>query len=202
MNAAAKRELRKTAYHEAGHGVISIEVGRAVRYIALTTGHEQFAGVCCGYPARVPGDHVPTSRVIARIERDAERAVLTLLAGDVAERRFEPQAKQHGQVDFEQAAQWALIVSGDAREEAAAYLHWLSVKCARLVDEQWPMIVAVAEELYRRGERGRMTGREIHILVNDTFVRTLMAKRTPAERAAAKARLAAALNGTTPTPKP
>jgi hypothetical protein len=85
-----------------------------------------------------------------RAEMKAGKAVLILLAGPAAQRRFRPSSWRHyhGNRDHEIAVDLALRLHGDG-EMATAYLKWMGLQADRLVKVNWPIVTLFAENLLR-----------------------------------------------------
>ncbi len=85
----ASLQLTATAYHEAGHAVMALSVGRLIQKVTILPGKSQFGetrlGVCEIHKGR------------SKVSKDLlEDEVLILLAGMVAEARFTGQYCQQG----------------------------------------------------------------------------------------------------------
>lgn len=55
------RSTLATAYHEAGHAVVSLHLGRGVVCVELTPGHGEHVGLCRNTSRRVPLDQMTGS---------------------------------------------------------------------------------------------------------------------------------------------
>lgn len=154
------RELTATAHHEAGHAVVSLALGRAVRRVSIVPNpKDDTLGHCRGYP----------SRRLARVSflpfEEARRVVevraLVLFAGGLAEAEFLGRANRVGaQGDREDLADLLLIATGSAAE-AAAYGNWLCERARNMVLAHWHQIQAVAGALL---ERKVLSGAEVREL--------------------------------------
>jgi Peptidase family M41 len=77
--------LKETAYHEAGHAVISLELGCAVRAASIVPNDDSLGRVTS---ARLPKWFRPDLEASPRIKRLIEIEVSVLLAGNAAQRRL------------------------------------------------------------------------------------------------------------------
>ncbi len=85
MQSMPTRELQATAYHEAGHAVMAMETGRAVRLVTVVP-EGNYLGVCRHTAA--PAWLSPDAHLGRREIRWLERCILIRMAGPAAERRF------------------------------------------------------------------------------------------------------------------
>jgi hypothetical protein len=152
-------QLKRTAYHEAGHAVVSFALRRAVRRVSIVPG-EEFLGRCTLAQAGDP-DGLPERQERAR----AEREILVLLAGGLAEAKLAGRHNHAGaSQDIDAAFSWATRVSG-SMEEAEAYLAWLRVRARHLLDvpEHWSAVEALAAELLQRREVSGRAARRVYL---------------------------------------
>lgn len=99
------QDLEATVDHEAGHAVVAWRVGIALRRNGVTIVPEQAAGIagCCF--------HVVTVRKDIEVDRSdrnrlrVERRVQVLLAGEIAQRRYNPRSVRtyHARSDLHSA---------------------------------------------------------------------------------------------------
>jgi len=168
MKQPAKKRSRhlSRAVHEAGHAVVSIFLGRAVRFIEATPGHEQHTAVCVHFKTR----GTPYSMSKEQRERWGIMELSILFAGQLAQARLLGRRPRHweGYLDDTTAADIAGMVCPNGRE-AQMFLNWVVERSRGLVEMLWVQILAVGEELAGRGSSGRMTGREIHGIMRGTL---------------------------------
>lgn len=154
-----RRSLEATAYHEAGHAVASLALGRGVRRVSIVP--DLAAGTLGlatnhGLPSFRPDvrDDAPT-------QAKAEREILILLAGPAAEERFTGRRNRAGAAGDHAAAAAALALSlcGD-EDEASAFLAWLVIRGRNLIAApgQWIRVAALARALVDRRE---LSGAEV-----------------------------------------
>jgi hypothetical protein len=82
-----------------------------------------------------------------------ERVIIIRLAGPIAQKRYRRTSwrRWHGGADYAVAADLALRVCGSG-EIASAFLKWLDLRANALVEEHWPAVERLANELLKRGE--------------------------------------------------
>ena len=133
----APREL--TAYHEAGHAVIALALGRPIHRVTICPDKE-LAGSCAfGKPVFRPS------------EDWLEREALIALAGLAAEARFSGEYELQGAArDRRYVASLALQRTGDVRK-AERLERRLLAKVEHLLarDENWSAVERIAAELLR-----------------------------------------------------
>jgi ATP-dependent Zn protease len=149
------RERDAIAYHEAGHAVACIKLRVRVRKATIipvdadVLGHVSHANVYGG----VRLDIETSDRARLRAERD----ILIALAGDAAERKFCKRRRFGGGADYERAVDAALHLCSSAKA-TEAFVNWLAVAAADLVESQWAAIERVAKALI---ERKTLTGAQV-----------------------------------------
>ncbi len=135
-------ERECTAYHEAGHAVVTYLVGRELDHISID--HEDESSGRCQ----------ELHRYVTESREAVEDEVMILLAGRIAEERFkgEPVADRLTASDDHDAADMASFVYSDP-EELDAYLKLLAIRTKNLVGEPgtWSAIMLVATELQATG---------------------------------------------------
>ena len=105
--------------------------------------------------------NLPESNDMAAGEREAsESYAMYLLAGSVAESRFDPNRQECGNNFDPLEAKFAVARYADCREEK--YLEWLKARVVRLINHSWPSIELVTAALV---ERRRLTGQEIDMML-------------------------------------
>jgi ATP-dependent Zn protease len=85
----AARQLSATAYHEAGHAVMALSLGRLIQKVTIVPGKTQFGGARLGSCEFRQGRSKASKDLL-------EDEVLILFAGMVAEAHFTGQYCQHG----------------------------------------------------------------------------------------------------------
>ena len=131
-----------TAYHEAGHAVMALTLGRPVACVSVRPGREHL-GTCA------------FGKAVFRPSEDwLEREILIAVAGLAAE------ARRTGRYAWEGAARDYAYAEGLARQRAGGTRHAerllrrLLAKAEHLLnrDENWRAIERLAAELLRLGE--------------------------------------------------
>ncbi len=137
----------RTAYHEAGHAVIAIMVGRTVNKVSIVPSGKKL-GVCKMNKGRTKASH------------DAlEADLLILLAGMAAEGRKAGKYNMQGaSQDLREAEKLAFMRAGNANQ-AEKILRRAFDKVHNLMDQKatWIAIKAIAEALL---ENQAISGRE------------------------------------------
>jgi ATP-dependent Zn protease len=156
---SSKAQLRATAYHEAGHIVITLVLGRKVKSASIIATAEHhgivhhenlFRGI------RLDIDNSNRARL-----RAAE-AIMILLAGGIAQQRFMLRSLRAHHVGSDNAKIFdsASNVCG-SEDEAYAFIEWLSVRTCDLLNLHWSTVERIAAALI---ERKQLTGKECHTL--------------------------------------
>src|SRR5450759_1801700 len=148
--------VEATAYHEAGHAVMTAACNRKIHSATIIPRDDANGGVehenhlrgiklkfNNGYPARLR----------------AEDAIMICLAAGIAQLRAFPRSlrRWHTHPDYVRAMSTARSICGSP-DEAAAFLKWLDLRTHSILDVRWFQVEAVAAALV---ERKRLTGAEI-----------------------------------------
>ena len=151
-----EKELRATAYHEAGHTIMRLELGRRVTHVTIkpkgdTLGHVRH---------RPPKVDVEWFWADWATRRWTETAIMVALAGPEAEKRLMGRRNNIGASgDDAWVAELAIrAIVGD--EERNAYLRWLELRVRDFVafSQFWVQVESVAAALL---ERETLTGKEV-----------------------------------------
>ncbi len=141
-----------TAYHEAGHAVMALALGRPVAHVSIRPGRE-FLGTCA------------FGKAVFRPSEDwLEREALIALAGAAAEaRRTGVYAWGGAARDQAYVEELALQRAGGARQ-AQRLLRRLLAKAEHLLarQENWRAVERLAAELLHRGEISGRTARHLY----------------------------------------
>ncbi len=159
-------ELELTAYHEAGHAVISHFEGVTVRRASVIPDAETQGHVLKKIAARFQPDIDSSS---CRARKYIEALIMSSLAGHIAEeRRAGVSISPDGAAsDRETAADLAAYVNGSVKA-AELYLAWLHERTVNKVDVRWWAVEAVAQSLLAHST---LSGREVR-----SIIRTRMAE--------------------------
>lgn len=158
------KQLRATAYHEAGHAVIALWGGdRKPARVTIVRKGDTLGSVT--HPAW-GGRFRPDIELSSRRIRQLQARIDTLLAGVAAERRGT--GTRHNWTgaasDLDQATDLALYLNGSSRQ-VTLYLAWRE-QCVRDgVESRWPEIERVAEALLARRDIDGETIRRIVFLL-------------------------------------
>ena len=152
----SRKQLESTAYHEAGHAVAALALGRGVKCVSIVPG-EEILGHCAHHKLR---SFQPDIHTNGRTLRRIEQSILILLAGGEAEAKFRGRHNHIGaERDYQDAIDLAMCVFG-SEEETEAYLRWLLIRARNLITSlvNWPIVEHVAAELLARKT---LNGREM-----------------------------------------
>ena len=143
------------AYHESGHAVACVILGVRVKKATIIPVDANILGRVTH--ASIYGGARPDIEFSDPVRLRVERDILIAFAGDAAERRFHKRRRFGGWSDYDRATNAASNVcsSPNATE---AFLRWLEIAAADLVDLNWPAIDAVAKALV---ERKTLTGGQV-----------------------------------------
>ncbi len=150
------KELQSTAYHEAGHAVISWALEYEVYKITIVPSGDKAGLVIHQNPLfGVPLDRDNSPNAVAQ----AKKGMMISLAGPIAQRKFSPESWQdhHGAVDLESVADYALRLSG-SEEDANVFLESFDLEIKGMVDRYWLEIQNLASALL---EKRTMTAEEV-----------------------------------------
>ena len=160
------RELRATAYHEAGHAVAHFFRRLPIRQVSIqpnrwrnTLGHVR------GYRPKsfvqwLEGAYVGLRRE-SWFHYRAVSEIVCALAGSTAEKLATKRADHVGaRIDYERAAYFAEAISATATQ-MSALLKWLEIVAQDLVKTRWSAVEVVAAALL---DRTVLTGPEVATL--------------------------------------
>jgi ATP-dependent Zn protease len=141
-----RRKHESTAYHQAGHAVVAVVLGLKIGRRGVTIVPDNGRGTL-GYAnitvqLRERPDGATSARTRARIEAWA----VAHLAGDVAERKFNGRRRLGGHSDLLRAFDLLEYISTSV-EQFDARLRVAYVGARDLIEDNWPSVQAVAEEL-------------------------------------------------------
>jgi ATP-dependent Zn protease len=144
-----RRKYESTAYHEAGQVVAAFElklkIGRRGATIVPDKERDTLGYANIAAQLRERPDCATNARTRARIEAWA----VAHLAGDVAERRFNSRRRFGGHSDLSHASDLLEYISTSV-EQFDARLRVAYVGARDLIEDNWPSVRAVAEELLRK----------------------------------------------------
>jgi hypothetical protein len=177
-SAKKRRALAATAYHEAGHAVVAVEMHRPLRRVTVVPDGARKTLGCC--------EQAPWPRWFRRQprrERDnrtrdfIEAQALIDFAGGIAEARFKGSRRRLGACRDRNNALTLLERLSGSRKECEAYAAWLYARTENLLAQGyvWRMVEAVAAELLRKGT---LSGRQLRACCSQAFA----APRAPRPR--------------------
>lgn len=141
MSEPAPRHDEATAYHEAGHAVLALVLGRPVHKVSVLPNRERLGEVRFGTGSAKPTDDW------------LEREILIALAGPLAEARF---TGTFGHAEAAQDLRFVRRLALQRKSERAAerYEQRMSAKAEYLLGDEatWAAVVLIAAELMARGE--------------------------------------------------
>jgi hypothetical protein len=144
--------LLDVAVHEAGHAVVAHVLG--VRVIKATINDsDAFVRHRRLFRGGQPPSPFPSTRNRAR----AEKYCIIAMAGDIAERRFNP-ARQPGDEQDRRHVQTLIGFFERSNDHGTKWIAALEAEADAIVGRWWDAVKAVAVELARRGV---MNGRQI-----------------------------------------
>jgi hypothetical protein len=153
---------RAVAYHEAGHAVAAYDLGLTPTLATIVPSSEFNGRVLHRNPLRhIRLDFDGSDRTRLR----AERVIMILLAGPLAQRRAGHRSPQYGGGDdFPKAAALAMHVCG-SDEQVDAFLKWLNVRARAILELRWPDVERVAQALL---DRNTLRSREIVAVIESS----------------------------------
>jgi Peptidase family M41 len=160
---ARAKQLRATAYHEAGHALADWRLNAApIRRVSIVPGEDTLGHVLNRKLALTDAHIYDLS---PRVRDRLERLIVSALAGGEAEKLVTGRRNHRGAAsDYGSATNLALRICGGDAKEAGFYLRWLWVKAVNLVraDHNRPALDAVAFALL---ERHILSGDEVYKLL-------------------------------------
>ena len=157
MKKPTDRQRHVAAYHEAGHAVVAIGLGAKVKSVSIA-----------GKSVSIAGGGGITDVRYGRGEMREERAILIMLAGPYAQRRYAPRSSWRGDshagfrsgYDFDNVT--GLIFERHGKGKLAeTYWRYMEARAEELVEQNWKYIGQVAEALL---QRETLTGEEMREL--------------------------------------
>jgi hypothetical protein len=128
-----RRDVERTAYHEAGHAVVSFALRRAVRHLSIVP-DEETNGRVANHELR---NSQPDRENDARTRGLVEREIMILLAGGIALAKFQGHGRRRGDgQDLRDANLLADGICGDL-DERIAFVRWLRERTRLLLNQPW-----------------------------------------------------------------
>jgi hypothetical protein len=127
------------AYHEAGHAVISMQLGYRCLYVTIIPDGSRLGHVCCEDP-------------LMRHHHKVEHALQVLIAARLAESKHASSRDIWGDADDRvKATNLALLATDRDTARAEALINEMIGEAAKFVEQHWPDIEALAQRLLVEG---------------------------------------------------
>jgi hypothetical protein len=128
------------AYHEAGHAVISMELGYRCLYVTIIPDGDRLGHVCCENPLVGGNDH------------SIEHALKVLISARLAEGKYTGSREVWGDAgDRVKATNIALLATDQDTDRAEALINEMIGETRKLVEQHWGDIEALAQRLLAEG---------------------------------------------------
>jgi ATP-dependent Zn protease len=155
--------VEATAYHEAGHAVVTVALRRKVHSATIIPHADTHGRVHHETPLRgirLDFDGSPRARL------RAEDAIMISLGGGMAQRRAFPRSLRHWHThgDDTNVTDIAGSVCGSAEEENT-FIKWLEARTQVILDLRWHEVERIAAALL---ERKRLSSKELVELMATT----------------------------------
>ena len=144
-----RRLLEQVAYHEAGHAVACVRLGRAFRYATIVPKEDSLGHVLY---TSFGASFRPGIDVSSKTERIIDRQVLIALAGMAADRRFVGRRNWRGaRSDLDHATEFGSFLHGDD-EVLSKYVEYKLAQADSMMRAPivWVQVEAVAAALLDR----------------------------------------------------
>jgi hypothetical protein len=164
--------LRRTAYHEAGHTIASLELGVPIKHVTIVPDASTW-GHLLHLPPRITNRQLYSLPPFVRDR--LERRIVVSLAGREGERLVTGRYDHRGAAgDYQFALNLVTQLVGSS-EEATAYFRWLEVRARQLIraEHRRPQIDALAAALLEHHE---IDSRAAIAIMYQTMVKELRAK--------------------------
>jgi ATP-dependent Zn protease len=144
-----RRSEWQTAYHEAGHGVVGLDLGLSLGRHGITIVPDEIEQSLGSahflHQLRERPDISVSPRTHVRIEKYA----VMCMAGDVAQKKFCPQRHYGGKSDLQEAADLLAFIS-ESSDITKARMNVALRQAQYFVNHHWDLIEAVAAVLIER----------------------------------------------------
>jgi fido (protein-threonine AMPylation protein) len=146
----SQRREKATAYHEAGHSVMALLQGIRVSSATIIPAKD-FHGQVRTAAVPLEGKNLEIDHIPPRIRDRLEKYARYLLAGDIAQRRFDRYSVRTWQAhdDRHNAVAHLEPLAGSGRE-IQAWLDLLSIQTEQLIEFWWFRVEAMAKALLDR----------------------------------------------------
>jgi len=146
----ATRKAAVTAYHEAGHAFADFRFGFKIKEVSIIP-NDTSTGRAVSKTRlhfRSLEYSAPTGRRIGRLHE----LVVSLLAGEAAQRHFQPRSIRFHQARYDREAIYEVLSRLHAENELPHVIRYLDAKAKNLIEDprHWPVIEHLASELINR----------------------------------------------------
>lgn len=158
-------KLEETAYHEAGHAVMSDILGIPIKSATIIPNSGEYLGMVktsIGFTA----EDIQTVDICDwKTQKKIEAQIMVFMAGQIAEAKYSEKEIQEV-IQDDRALGEMLFELVRSQEEYQAYYDWLYIKTKNLIlcDPNWSLVEAVAKELLKRK---RLSGRKIRKVIQE-----------------------------------
>jgi hypothetical protein len=158
----SKKQLARTAHHEAGHAVIALREGRRFKHVTIVADEESFGHILYERWRNYNPEYNQRPTTLVRIDKD----ILCSLAGPAATRRFAGRHDWRGASgDLGRVVDLACCIHGGL-DVVEPYVAYMRARAKRAVDHHWEFIEAVAANLLLRS---RLTFDEVRQTIHETM---------------------------------
>lgn len=164
-------KIERTAYHEAGHAVMSYLLGRRFRHVTIIPSKDAHGHIAHRPWLAQTYQDIETTRDRLgdhRIRMRLEREIIISLVGFIADEHFSGKRDYVGaRGDSEMATHLAIRLC-DSGPSAKAYLHWLVIRAREAITNElnWKGVEALAAALL---QRKRIKGREAWFIIEEAI---------------------------------
>ena len=155
---------KRTAYHEAGHAVMSFELKLAIKKVSIIPDGKIYGYVKGG---KSPDDIDYVYK--AKTERWIEKQIMSLYSGYITEKMYYKRGSRIGSIsDNSVAIDFANEVCG-SEEEVSAYLKWLYIRAKNILNMDYNKhtIERLASLLLEKKE---ISGREARDFISQSIL--------------------------------
>jgi ATP-dependent Zn protease len=168
MKKAATRH-ESTAYHEAGHAIVTWRLGRKVSRVSIVPG-KGFLGMAghVRFLSKADLRNIEVGDIPPLTQRRMENQMVVLLAGQAAQRRYNPRSVRnyHSRDDRDLAFEVLGHLTG-IPDTAGAYYRLMKLRARDIVSANWRAIDILAQELL---QRRTLSAKELRaFIVSDCF---------------------------------
>ena len=147
MNKRTERSLRIVACHEAGHAVMAVAVGIALKKVTIVPSGDA-AGRCHHEEIAMGDDADDSPRGRLRIEK---MTMISLAGISSAQRIWDARTVRHWRAtsDYKRAMNASTVFNGNPRQ-CEAWLRWIAIGTEDYLRLWWSSVEALSEELFVR----------------------------------------------------